>query len=99
VATPPAWKVPASPLTVRPPTGSTGTVQVPKVGSPTLEQWIEEFGMVKKRNVKIFRTAVKGKKEIHVWSVVYRSSPLLFQFAEHWHRLLLENRAAIRAVG
>jgi len=43
------------------------TVQVPKVNSLTLDQWIEEFGKVKKRNAEIFRaaknkTAVKAKK-------------------------------------
>lgn len=43
------------------------TVQVPKVSSLTLEQWVEEFDKLKKRNTEIFRapkneTAVKAKK-------------------------------------
>ncbi|MGO4884093.1 MAG: hypothetical protein ACLP59_25225 [Bryobacteraceae bacterium] len=37
------------------------TVQVPKVSSLTLDQWIAEFGKLKKRNVEIFRAA-KAKK-------------------------------------
>jgi len=37
------------------------TVQVPKVSSLTLEQWIEEFEKLKKRNADIF-AAAKGKE-------------------------------------
>jgi hypothetical protein len=37
------------------------TAQVPKVSSLTLEQWIEEFGKLKKRNAEIFG-ATKGKE-------------------------------------
>jgi len=40
-----------------PPAGLTGRVQVQKVGSLTLEQWIEEFGKAKQRNALIFRAA------------------------------------------
>jgi hypothetical protein len=36
------------------------TVQVSKVSSLTLEQWIEAFDKLKKRNAEILRTA-KGK--------------------------------------
>ena len=36
------------------------TVQVPKVSSLTLEQWLEEFDKLKKRNAEIFRT---GKRK------------------------------------
>lgn len=43
------------------------TVQVPKISSLTLDQWIEEFGKVKKRNAEIFpapkaKTTAKAKK-------------------------------------
>lgn len=42
------------------------TVRVPKVSSLTLEQWVEEFGSVKKRNAAISRMAtdkpVEAKK-------------------------------------
>ncbi len=42
------------------------TVRVPKVSSLTLEQWVDEFGNVKKRNATISRMAtgkpVKAKK-------------------------------------
>jgi len=43
------------------------TVQVPKVSSLTLDEWIEEFVKLKKRNAEIFRaakskTAAKAKK-------------------------------------
>jgi len=31
------------------------TVQVPKVSSMTLEQWVEEFDKLTKRNAEIFR--------------------------------------------
>jgi len=31
------------------------TVQVPKVSSMTLEQWVEEFDKLKKRNAEIFQ--------------------------------------------
>jgi len=37
------------------------TIRVPKVSSLTLEQWVAEFGNVKKRNAEIFRAA-KDKK-------------------------------------
>ena len=37
------------------------TVQVSKVSSLTLDQWIEEFGKLKKRNAEIFG-AVKGEE-------------------------------------
>jgi hypothetical protein len=33
------------------------TVQVPKVSSPTLEQWIEEFDKLAERNAEILRAA------------------------------------------
>jgi len=35
-----------------------GTVQVPKVSSLTLEQWVEEFDKLKKRNAEIFRAGM-----------------------------------------
>jgi hypothetical protein len=41
------------------------TVQVPKVSSLTLEQWVEQFDKLKKRNAEIFRagkTQAKVKK-------------------------------------
>lgn len=37
------------------------TVQVSKVSTLTLEQWVEEFDKVKKRNAEIFR-AGKGRQ-------------------------------------
>ena len=37
------------------------TVRVPKVSSLTLDQWIEEFRGLKKKNAEIFKSA-KGKK-------------------------------------
>ncbi|MGA2137175.1 MAG: hypothetical protein ABSH50_33210 [Bryobacteraceae bacterium] len=45
------------------------TVQVSKVSSLALEQWIEEFDRLKKRNAEIFRaakgkSAVKGKRRL-----------------------------------
>jgi hypothetical protein len=36
------------------------TVQVPKISSLTLDQWIDEFSRLKERNAEMFRTG-KGK--------------------------------------
>ncbi|HUE03828.1 MAG TPA: hypothetical protein VMR62_30010 [Bryobacteraceae bacterium] len=33
------------------------TVQVPKISSLTLDQWIEEYGKLKKRNAEILKAA------------------------------------------
>jgi hypothetical protein len=33
------------------------TVRAPKISSLTLDQWIEEFGKLKKRNAEIFQAA------------------------------------------
>jgi hypothetical protein len=37
------------------------TVQVPKVSSLTLEQWVEQSDKLKKRNAEIVRSATKGR--------------------------------------
>jgi hypothetical protein len=37
------------------------TVQVPKVGTLTLDQWVEEFDQLKKLNAEVFGPA-KGKR-------------------------------------
>jgi len=57
------------------------TVQVSKVSSLTLEQWIGEFDKLKKRNAESFRaakgkSAVKGKKEPHARSARSRLNSL-----------------------